>query len=198
MLWQSVDLDFVLGVPRNQCSPFTLLPMKTVIPQENEDESSRRLCDYLGAIFQKRAEDPRHHQYENFLRYVQKAPDDIRWVIDKNEFDELLSLKKESAPGPDVNPYSFYRCAGGLGSQILFCAYKHVLVGGTTPAHFAESGAVFISKSSDIDDNVDRCTSHVTFSPAQCTCFMMCDAPYWLKCLHERVGSSPWSSMSCV
>ena len=44
---------------------------------------------------------------------------------------------------------------------------------------------------------VDRYTSHVTFSPAQRTCFMMCDTPYWLKCLHERVMSSTWSSTLC-
>ena len=31
---------------------------------------------------------------------------------------------------------------------------------------------------------VDSNTSHVTFSPAQRTCFMMCDTPHWLKCLH--------------
>ena len=35
---------------------------------------------------------------KNILRYVQKAPDDIRWVIDQNEFDELMASKKESAP----------------------------------------------------------------------------------------------------
>ena len=29
--WRSADLDFVLGVPRNQCSAFTLLPIKTAI-----------------------------------------------------------------------------------------------------------------------------------------------------------------------
>ena len=64
---------------------------------ENEDESSRRLCDYWCTIFQARAEGPRYHQYENILRYVQKAPDDIRWVIDKNEFYELMVAIKESA-----------------------------------------------------------------------------------------------------
>ena len=67
-------------------------------------------------IFQARAKGPRHHQYENVLRYVQKAPDDICWVTDKNEFDELMATKKESAPGSDGIPNSFYRCAGGLGS----------------------------------------------------------------------------------
>ena len=108
-------------------------------PLENEGGSGRRLCEYWGSIFQARAEDPRHHQFENLLQYVQKAPDDIRWVIDRNEFDELIASKKESAPGPDGIPYSFYRCAGGLGSQILFNVYNNVLEGGAIPAPFAES-----------------------------------------------------------
>ena len=72
---------------------------------ENEDESGRRLCEYRGSIFQARVEGPRHHQYENILRYVQKDPDDIRWTIGRTEFDELIALKKDSAPGPDGIPY---------------------------------------------------------------------------------------------
>ena len=44
---------------------------------------------------------------------------------------------------------------------------------------------------------VDRNTSHVTVSLAQRTCFMMCDTPHWLKCLHERTTSSTWSSTLC-
>ena len=52
--------------------------------------------------------------------------------------------KKESAPGLLGIPYRFYRCAGALGSLVLFNAYKHVLEGGTIPALFAESRTVFI------------------------------------------------------
>ena len=48
---------------------------------------------------------------------------------------------------------SFYRCAGGLGSQFHFNAYKHVLEGGTIPALFAESRTVFVPQSSDVDIN---------------------------------------------
>ena len=47
-------------------------------------------------------------------------------------------------------------------------------------------------------DSNSRYTSHVTFSLSQRTCFMMCDTPHWLKCLHERVMSYSRSSMSCV
>ena len=96
-----------------------------VHPLVNEDESGRRICEYWSTIFQARVECQRHHHYEDILQYVQKAPDDIRWEIDKNEFDELMAAKKESAPGPDGIPYSLYRCAGGLGSQVLFNAYNH-------------------------------------------------------------------------
>ena len=130
MLWQSVDLDFEHGAPRNLC--FCLyVTDEDGHPVGNEDESGTRLCDYWGSNFPARADGSRHHQCENILRYVQKAPDDIRWVFDRNEFDELMALKKESAPGSDGIPYSFYRCAGGVGSRILFNAYTYLLEGGT-------------------------------------------------------------------
>ena len=62
---------------------------------------------------------------------MQKAPADISWTIDQAEFDDLLALKKDSAPGPDGIPCGVYRCAGGLGSKFLFNAYKAVLEGST-------------------------------------------------------------------
>ena len=77
-------------------------------PLENEDESGRRYCEYWGSIFQVRVEGPRHHQHEHILRYVQRAPDDIRWTIDRAEFDELMALKKDSAPGPDGIPHGVH------------------------------------------------------------------------------------------
>ena len=159
---------------------------------ENEKESGRRLCDYWGTIFQAHAEGPKHHQYENILRYVQKAPDDFRWVIDKNEFDELLATKQESAPGLDGIPYSFYVCAGGLGSRILFCAYSHLLEGGTTPAHFVGSRTIFIPKSSDIDDNGRIVRSREALRPltlCNCDCKLLTTAI--CRGLH-------WYTMRCV
>ena len=49
-------------------------------------------------------------------------------------------------------PYGVYRCAGGLGSEFLFNAYKAVLEGSAIPDCFAESRTVFIPETSDIDD----------------------------------------------
>ena len=64
---------------------------------ENEDESGRRLW---GTMFQAGIEGKRHHCHETILQYVQKAPDDIRWKIDRNEFDELTATKKRVRSGP--------------------------------------------------------------------------------------------------
>ena len=87
------------------------------------DDSGKRLCEYCGTIFHARDEGPRHHQHEDISRFVQHVPGDIRWTNDKTEFDDLLALKKDSAPGPDGIPYGVYRCAGGLGSEFLFHAF---------------------------------------------------------------------------
>ena len=57
-------------------------------------------------------------------RYVQKAPDDIRWFIDRTEFDELIALKKDSAPGLDGIVYCAKRCGlevPGWGLDVVLC-----------------------------------------------------------------------------
>ena len=90
-------------------------------PLENEDDQVEGFVCIGEPFFQ------RHHQHEEILRYVQQAPDDIRWTIDRTEFDKLIVRKKDSAPGPDGIPYGAYKCAGNLGSQFLFDAYRALL-----------------------------------------------------------------------
>ena len=46
---------------------------------------------------------PEASQHDDILRYVQQAPDDISWTIDQAE--NLLALKKDSAPDPDGIPH---------------------------------------------------------------------------------------------
>ena len=92
--------------------------------------------------FQARIEGEGHHYHENILRYVQKAPDDIRWVIDQNEFYEHMATK-ESASCPDGIPNCLHQCAGGVGSECFYNDYNHVLQGGVIAALFAESTTVF-------------------------------------------------------
>ena len=162
-------------------------------PLENEDESGKRLCEYWSTIFQAREEGPRHHQHEDILRFVQHAPDDISWTIDQTEFDDLLALKKDSAPGPDGIPYGAYRCAGGLGSKFLFHACKAVLEGSAILDCFSESWTVFIPKTSDIDDLGRIIRSPHAFrllTLCNCICKLLtsaiCRGLHWytMRCIH--------------
>ena len=57
--------------------------------------------------------------------------------MDKQEFDENIATKKDSAPGPDGVRCGIYRCAGGLGSHFLFNAYRFVVEGGSVSTCFA-------------------------------------------------------------
>ena len=113
--------------------------------------------------------------------------------MDRNEFDELMATKKESAPGLDGIPYSLCRCAGGLGSQFLFNACKHVLEGGTIPALFAENRTVFLPKYSDVDNNgriVKSPGALRTLTLCNCDCKILttaiCRILQWynMRCFH--------------
>ena len=134
-------------------------------------------------------EGPRHHQYEDNLRYVQQAPDDISRTVDQTEFDDFLALKKDSAPGPDGIPYGAYRCAGGLGSQFLFNANRSLLEGDTVPEHFAQSRTVFIPKTSDTDD-VRSPDALRPLTLCNCDCKLLtstiCRGLHWytMRCIH--------------
>ena len=45
----------------------------------------------------------------------------------------MLDTKEESSLGPDGLPYSVYRCAGGLGSQMLFATCRPLFGGSGIP-----------------------------------------------------------------
>ena len=132
---------------------------------DDEDESGRRLCAYWCKIFGARVEDERHNEHETILDYVQKALEDVQWIIDKQEFDEMLATKKESAPGPDG-----IRCVEGFGSQFLFNAYRYVVEGGFVSSRYAASSTVFIPKSSSVDDNKLIIRSPDALRPLTCDC----------------------------
>ena len=109
-----------------------------------------RLCTCWSKIFESRTEDERHHAHETILEYVQKAPDDIHWEIDKREFDEMIAAKKESSPGPDgfQKVSTGVRVGWGLTScltllnvcmRVALCPYASLRAG---PFSFPKSYAV--------------------------------------------------------
>ena len=182
---------------KNQCFCLNAVTDEDGHPLENEDETGRRLCEYWEVHYSStcgRPEtSPRHRLHEEILRHVQQAPDDIRWTFDRTEFDELIALEKDSALGPDGIPYGACKCAGRLGFQFLFNAYKYLLEGGTVPEHFAESRTVFIFKTSDIDDNGRIFRSPDALRPltlCNCDCKLLtsaiCRGLHWytMRCIH--------------
>ena len=148
-----VHLVFAPGAPRSRCSVFTQLLMKMATLWKMKTNRAGDSVNIWGTI----------------LKRVSKARGTIAMKVRCGMFRRLLTTyvgtstemnlmnswpqKKESAPGPDGIPKKFYRCAGGLGSQFLHIAYKHVIESGSVPALFAASRTVFIPKSSDVDNN---------------------------------------------
>ena len=131
--------------------------MKTAIPWKMKTNQAG-VCDCLSSIFQARVVGERHHLHEIILRYVQKALDDTSWGIDRDGFDELVtSQKQESAPFPDGIPYGFCRSAGGLGSQFVWKAYKHVIEGCLVLPQYAASRTVFSFQSPPMSTTMAVC-----------------------------------------
>ena len=122
MRWPSADLDSVLGVSRNPCYLSVLSLMMTVIPWKTKMNQGEGYVN-TGVRFSKRVEGPRHHQFENLLQYVQKALGDIRRVIDWTEFDEFISLKKDSpdSPSSSGSAYVPHRALITSSSRKLSC-----------------------------------------------------------------------------
>ena len=117
-------------------------------------------------------------------------------LTEMNLMNSWPKKKKESAPGPDAVPESLCRCAGGMGSQFSFNAFKHVLECGPVPAQFAASRTVFISKSSDVDNNGLIVRSPEALRPltlCNCDCKILttaiCRGLQWY--IHLRDASRP-------
>ena len=156
---------------------------------DEEDESGMRLCTYWSRLFESRTEDERHHAYETTLEFVQKAPEDTQWTVDKEEFDEMIATEKESAPGPDGIPNGIYRCAGGLGSRFEFNANNPVVEGGSVTTHPA-------ARSFTVDDNGLIVRSPDVLRPLTlCNCDWQdhhhCDLLWPPSVLHDDVSTRP-------
>ena len=102
----------------------------------------------------------RYYSHETILDCVQRAPNDIQWIIDQCEFDEMMATKKESAPGPDGIPYCtkkkiYIQVCVRVGWDLNSCSthtdssWKVAL----SPHVLLRAGPFFIPKSSTVDDN---------------------------------------------
>ena len=182
---------------KNLCFVFVLLQMKRNIHWNmlmSLEENFGLLLSHFPGTRRRRETSP-----TCFFRYVHRALDDINWTVDKTEFDDLLALKKDSAPGPVGITYGAYSCAGGLGSKFLFYAYKALLEGSGIFDCFAESRTVFIPKTFDIDDFGRIIRSPDALRPltlCNCDCKLftsaICRGLHWytMRCIHPHRDAS--------
>ena len=87
-----------------------------------------------------RTEDERHHAHETILEYVQKAPDDVKWEIDKREFDEMIATKKKN---PLLDQMVFQMVSAGVrvGWGSTSCSMLiNVCLSGAVPTHLLQAG----------------------------------------------------------
>ena len=88
-----------------------------------------------------------------FCVVAQKALDDIRWEIDRDEFDELMASKKGIRSRSRWDSMQSLQVCWRVGFSFFYNAYKYRVEGGPVPTQFAASRTVFIPKTSDIDNN---------------------------------------------
>ena len=114
---------------------------------EDADEAGAKLCRHWAGIFQARDGDLQDRAFETTLDFVHRAPEDLQWTLNKEDFDAMLAAKG-SALATDGLLYSGHRSARSTGSQLLAAHEKH-LVG----EHFSTElhRRVFIPKSDAAD-----------------------------------------------
>ena len=141
----SARVDNVPGATRNLCCLSVLLQMNRAIPWRMKINLEEDFV-IIGEPFSRHARKARG--ITNTKTFC-----DLSNMLLMTSVGLLIKLNlMTSAPGLDGIPYGVYRCAGGLGSNFLFHAYKAVLEGSAIPDCFAESRTVFIPKTSDIGD----------------------------------------------
>ena len=106
-------LGFEEGVPGRKR---TQLPLHAVTdnaerPLQDSNDAGQKVCRYWRTII---------HAQGSVLPY------NIAWEVNREEFEEPLATKRESAPDPDGLPYGAFRCAGGIGTRFLQRASQQV------------------------------------------------------------------------
>ena len=126
LLLPDAEVDNVPGVTRNLCYLSVLSRMKRAIPWKTKMNLEEDFVS-IGEPFSKHAWKARDITSTKIFCDMSNKLLMTSVGLDQAEFDDLLALKKDSAPGPDGIPCGAYRCAGGLGSKFLFDAYKAVV-----------------------------------------------------------------------
>ena len=89
---------------------------------------------------------------QDLLPYIQRGNTDVTWIIDYDEFNEMIDELIDSGAGPDGIPYSAWRFGGNEGRERLCHLYRHLLESGRLADDFNLSLMFFLAKGTGNDD----------------------------------------------
>ena len=191
--WQSADLVFTLGAPRNQCSAFTLLPMKTAILWKTR-KNRAGVCANIGARFSKHAlkargtiamrlscDTSRKHR-RTFAGKLKETNLMNSWPQKRSPLCALMGFQRASTDVREPWVLSFSKTHTNMRLRVA-----------PIPVLFAESRTLFIPKSSDVDNNGRIVRSPEALRPltlCNCDCKILTTAIcrglqwYTMRCIH--------------
>eukprot|EP00959_Pyramimonas_sp_CCMP1952_P069229 1444835-Pyramimonas_sp.AAC.1 len=80
-------------------------------------------------------------------QFVSRSHQFIDWIADRASLAQLVSKKKDTAPGPDGVPYSAWRVAGDIAIDTLHEAFLHLMSGNPqAPQQLNYCRAAFLPK----------------------------------------------------
>jgi len=77
---------------------------------------------------------------ERLEPFIQRAPDDIEWIVSREEFGRLAARMRDTSPGPDGLPYSAWGKAGEQMIDAVYEPYVSLMRGAALPHGFNQSG----------------------------------------------------------
>ena len=120
-------------------------------PALDNDSAASLLCEHWSQVFSaKRVYDD---HMEKLSPFVQRAPDNMEWVLGREEFFLMVSKMRDTSPGPDGLPYTAWGKAGDTVLELVYDAYIALLGGTQLPKGFNHSDMVFIPKGDQAEED---------------------------------------------
>ena len=116
-------------------------------------EGADHLRDHWASAFC--ANPLRPDEINQLLRQAQVCPSDIRWKLERSEFDNVIDARsKDTAVGPAGIPYSAYRLASDDVRDRLWLVYSALCDGAQSPLGFNHASIVFLLKTAAVPGEV--------------------------------------------
>jgi exonuclease III len=86
------------------------------------------------------------------MPFIQQVPPNLKWIVDREGFYEVMARPRDSAPGPDGIPFGAWRAAGVVLYDIMYEAFVSFTNGNPLPEQFNDCNLAFIPKGDNPHD----------------------------------------------